>query len=451
MKKILTLVLILSAFQFYAQTEFTCENINELVSNRSNRPDNALPIDPNKKYVINVFFHILNDDNGNNNINHPYGITEVMRAVGALNKAFNEHNIFFKYIGYEIINSTAFTNLPFTAPHNYDGFNIYFANYVRGNSAGSLQGNTKAAYTYDVLESPYFDFAIVHEIGHNLNLLHTFTNYNTNECEHVTRNHNDPNYNADVEGDLVEDTAATYRVASLDFDGCKYIYNSTRVDCQGTPYDNIRRGNFMGYETDGFDCYHFSTGQTIRMKEYLENPPFPHILQTLGTVESLYEPYDEQLVVGNTIISSEELPDGSGVEVCRNYIYRRKYQQGFDYVFTNTEPNSEITADRNTLFHYDDRTNHTINVRINQIDPNIYVTSSSVETLLPFACGVESFVSGTIYSMQVLGSMNITVKELDNIQVKDPNLYESLMQQYYNILRKMTESGLIKQTIIYKE
>jgi hypothetical protein len=47
--------------------------------------------------------------------------------------------------------------------------------------------------------------------------------------------------------------------------------------------------------------------------------------------------------------------------------------------------------------------------------------------------------------------MNITVKELNEIEVKDPELFNKLMEQYYYILKKYTSSGAIDQKVFYKE
>lgn len=40
--------------------------------------------------------------------------------------------------------------------------------------------------------------------------------------------------------------------------------------------------------------------------------------------------------------------------------------------------------------------------------------------------------------------MNLTLEELNEIQVKDPELYDKLMSQYYHIINKETSSGAIK-------
>jgi hypothetical protein len=47
--------------------------------------------------------------------------------------------------------------------------------------------------------------------------------------------------------------------------------------------------------------------------------------------------------------------------------------------------------------------------------------------------------------------MNITVEELTEIQVKDPNLYDNFLQHYYYIVRKETESGAKTQETFYKQ
>lgn len=47
--------------------------------------------------------------------------------------------------------------------------------------------------------------------------------------------------------------------------------------------------------------------------------------------------------------------------------------------------------------------------------------------------------------------MNITVDELDAIEVKDPELYNNLMSQYYYILKKETDSGAKMEEFFYKQ
>lgn len=73
-----------------------------------------------------------------------------------------------------------------------------------------------------------------------------------------------------------------------------------------------------------------------------------------------------------------------------------------------------------------------------------------ISSITGLSCSFEAYTSGTVYSMAVLGSMNMTVKELNEIEVKDPELYDKLMAQYYYILKKMTASGAQIQQTFYK-
>lgn len=61
---------ILSAQNFSCGTVYTPPT-----SDGRGLPATPPAIDPNKKYVINVFFHILNDDDGHNilGVGHEYG------------------------------------------------------------------------------------------------------------------------------------------------------------------------------------------------------------------------------------------------------------------------------------------------------------------------------------------------------------------------------------------
>lgn len=153
-------------------------------------------------------------------------------------------------------------------------------------------------------------------------------------------------------------------------------------------------------------------------------------------------------MVGNQIVSTQQAP--RGLMVCRNYIFKRSYQKGFTYHFYDTEPSSPTNVNVNTTFVYNDRPDHAIKVVIDQVSPTTQVSSSTVSTTTPNSCTLEPYVSGKIYSMEALGAMNITVTELDAIQVNNPELYEQMMTQYYNILKKTTDTGVITESVIYR-
>lgn len=172
-----------------------------------------------------------------------------------------------------------------------------------------------------------------------------------------------------------------------------------------------------------------------------------HVLQTYNTIESLYEPFETIPFGGNIIRSVIDNNDGTA-EVCRNMLIKHRFQKSFDYVFTNVNQSDLSAATINDLPEIINTT-YTFGVQINQVNPEtlheVFVDCNRE----PF-CQTEDFIKGSIISTKVLGSMNLTLEELNEIQVKDPDLFENLMKEYYHIIRKETESGAINQTTIYK-
>src|SRR5690606_17284042 len=125
------------------------------------------------------------------------------------------------------------------------------------------------------------------------NLMHTHGNFNrpakgvciisTTNCEHVTRDPNDPNYNADTAGDKVYDTAADPGLFAnpdpngdyancYNFDASTCSYIGSQVDCQGTPYaiDSTVANNIMSYGSDACKTL-FTPGQGERIHYSIDN------------------------------------------------------------------------------------------------------------------------------------------------------------------------------------
>lgn len=415
--------------------------------------------DPDAKYVLNIFFTFINDDNGNTGSilfpNYQYGENEAMELIKILNVEFNQFNIFFKYKGYRVVNNSIMTmNNLSGLPSIPNMYNIYLMQYVGGANAYSIYGNTFIKMTFGTFEGIYRELAIIHEMGHCLRLAHTFQNYNINDpnngpegnCEHVTRDENSPLYNAHIAGDQVEDTPACLPYHT--YDNCIHVFNPNETDCLGTPYENVIPANYMSYDAL-IECgLHFTPGQAKRMRSYLQNPSLSHIVLTYNTIESLYEPFEITDYGGNVVFSVEDNGDGTA-EVCRNLRKKHRFQKGFDYVFYSTfgdDPSTAIIDDlpivkNSTASFY---------VQINQVNPAVS-REVFVDCNRGFYCSTENFVKGLVVSTPLIGSYNFTVKELNDMEVKDPGLYESLMNQFYHIINKETESGAIKHTIIYKQ
>ena len=407
---------------------------------------------PSTIYVIKVFFHIINDDFGNtpSDSGNQFGEAQVLEAMKYLNMAYSPYKIYFKLVEYDTHNDTyltehgSFTNLsPLSVP---DCFNIYFVKDTVIGDAWGMMGNTTSAFSFTALEQQ-FQSTIVHEIGHNMNLLHTFNNYETSYCEHVERS--GPNYNAATAGDMVEDTPAQPPVGPLRFNNCVYIDNPNMYDCQGTPYQNILPNNYMGWDDELGCTYHFTPGQVQRMRNYLASPgSFWHYPLCYTSVESLYEPYDISVIVGNTIISQEDQQENGGLYVCRNQLAKLRFIPGIAYEFSDTTQGI-INVQPQEFFIYNNEINHLIGMKIPAISDDIHYMGE-VNSALPFFCRLEPYVTGTLLYTQILGSMNITVEELSAIRVKDPNLYETLLSQYYYILKKETDAGTRFEGTFYK-
>ncbi len=107
-------------------------------------------------------------------------------------------------------------------------------------------------------------------MGHVLGLRHTF-----NGCERVTRDPNDPNFNADTSGDYVVDTQASpsfYGMNGQHLAQDCTTYTGSLTNCVGELYNitDSETKNFMAYTHQHCRTL-FTTGQKIRMHEYLEN------------------------------------------------------------------------------------------------------------------------------------------------------------------------------------
>lgn len=462
MKKLLLAIFLIGISVGYAQS-FVCGNGDEPVNNSTNATPPNFSYDSDTKYVLNVKFHIVyeNEENPvfpdeiivNSQQVNQFGEAEIMEILKDMNVTFNPHNIFFKYKGFDVSYNSDVTNglqngssISSLGVTDNNAYNIYFVNYTHIGSAYATQGNTRAVFSFSTMSDIIRVQVLGHELGHCFNLLHVFNNYNSSQCEHVTRDVNSPLYNANVAGDFVHDTPA--QSFQSWFNGCEYIYNPNSTDCTGEPYVDVVPANYLGYDSDSTCGYHFTPGQAVRMRTHLQNPPMPHILQTFNTIESLYEPFEIIPYAGTIIRSVTDNNDGTA-EVCRNTLLRHRFQKSFDYVFTNVNPSDPTFATINDLPEIINTT-YTFGVQINQVDPTITNDFFVDCNRQPF-CQIEDFVQGRVISTKVLGSMNLTLEELNEIQVKDPELYDKLMSEYYHIITKETESGAIKQTVIYKE
>ena len=333
------------------------------------------------------------------------------------------------------------------------------------------------------LFNPTFDndLMLCHEMGHVLGLKHPYDYSivnNLSVCEHVTRDTNATNYNASTIGDAVVDTPAQInnfcdkfiRSFGLNDGQLNPSVATTSTDCQGAIFDfeNTIYGNFMSMPFKYNPIYnlsfpinrglYFTNGQGAAMRNYILNPltgtPGYSLIYVMNTVESLYQPYKRTNISGDAIISTSDNGNGTA-NVCRNLLAEDKFQKGFTYSFAENVNPDTINA---TTEEIPVVSHHTYNypVTIAQLVPGqTNLTTNTGDAILDCTRGVlcndEIFIGGILISSEALLSMNVTIEELSAIQVKDPELFERLLSQYYYKLKKVTASGAKVETTFFKQ
>lgn len=508
MKKIILLILVFNYFFSYSQN-LNCPDFpnsdqdqpsSSIYSRSTNTTSNVNSI---TKYVFNLKFHVVKNSDGSGSTSN-YSENEFLNAVMILNTHYNQYNIFFKYIGFDVIKSTSHmkirsfaggapnqnTSHPFfndlvqysktgmTSPvYDYNAMNLYIVDSIDISTATLFAQTSGVAnrpgvnsvYAYNTLLTA----TLPHEIGHNFNLLHTHqTRTITNSdgsttviCEYVN------GLNSQTEGDLVTDTPASFIPSSIYVDSnCEYVNPTNSTDCIGTLYTNCPVKNFMSTNT-GSPCRaigndllpgnaEFTNGQAVRMREtianYIDNENNNYgFYNAKNTIESLYEPFATTGMSSTTnstnntayLRTASVKSDGSGVDFLHSPIgVSLRFQKGFNYVFTTTN-NVPTTINKTVTeqFNYPNG-QYILNVKIPVVSDELVIGVGGYQSFTVF----EPFISGTVKSTSNLGIPSYTQEQLDVIKVANPNLFDELQHQKYHIITKETESGYKDQKIIYK-
>jgi hypothetical protein len=217
-------------------------------------------------YVVQIFVHILRDDDGSNAAMSDAVLRTNLNRMAAF---YRPHNICFTFVGRDFIDNTTWNSnfvtnqigmLHAVNPHT-DAIDIY----VHRNNFQDTGGNVFGGNAYSI-PSPFCSvaapssFNFEHEVGHCLGLLHTFETANGTECPDGS--------NCASAGDLVCDTDADFAGSQNSAFGCIYVGNQM-INCNGAdrtydpPTDNI-----MSYWAS---CYaQFTNGQGARMRNTID-------------------------------------------------------------------------------------------------------------------------------------------------------------------------------------
>ena len=326
-----------------------------------------------------------------------------------------------------------------------NAFNVYAFGWATGFGGIASYLSLTCGIASHKLTSPLLG----HEIGHNLNLMHT-----NSFSEHATRDPNDPCFNATTAGDLVVDTNANrgFDATNTDPNTCTYIGNEEdncpfgSTEYYVTHEDII---NTMGKRVGlcGGNHY-FSMGQGIRMVEAIGGGHFNAALTDLA---SLYEPYS-----GEYFYSSSQ---GNPVN------YKPLFQPGFDYKFVECSCDCPLPSDYNdTSFYYNNNVvlsiskyetdfskithpNHTA-IYIDLVSPCIaygQLTRRCYDNYnhKPAWGSVTRFNDGVL-------NTNITVIPKDSLGINNPMLVEELNPGLYKIEKNYLD-GATDQDVIFKE
>ena len=461
----ITLVLLVSLFTstlFYGQTIYECGAGDDPVPNmdgvysRSTSLD-ILQTDP--PVVFDIFFWGINRADGTSQ--RQLTEDQVLDVTARLNKAYNQFDIFFKYKGFSTFNSDTYYTTSswgglttFAATNGYvqpNSFNVYVPWRFTGFRGIGPANTTNAGVDADA----FVGNTIVHEIGHNLGLYHTHRGSTMSvNCEHVTRDVTDSQYNADERGDEVIDTAAAPKFLSVIINGeihididiatCDYIaLNGQDRDCQFTNFELFigDTTNYMSNTSDDCRSY-FSPGQGVRLRETIDADVNSVFGQAMTTISALYEPFKGEYYFAGPLLLDEDLPhfqpgfDYHFVECSCDCIDPSDYD---DISFTFNSANS-IDYDKDDLGPILHRNHHAI--IIDQVDPSQPRICQDNYNRTPIGGNVKRFNDGVF-------NYNVTDTPQDSTGINSPNLIHDLNNGLYKI-EKTLNGGFIEEEVIIK-
>ncbi|OXB07904.1 zinc-dependent metalloprotease [Flavobacterium pectinovorum] len=240
-------------------------------------------------YCINVYFHIVRDNSGNGGIQ----VNQLSSIINNLNQFYNSHNIYFVNAGYDFINNTNYQQIDnkqesenLAQTNNLsNSINYYIVDRLWNTPEGFIAGTAISIPSNRLVIRKDYALSEVssHEMGHCLNLWHTFqgTKPNTDGCAEAINGSNC--YSC---GDQVCDTPA---------DADSYNNNGYNPDLT----------NIMSYYpfTD-----HFTPDQGLRMRSAINS--FQLLRNTISTSCSIPTLTGSAQFCSNTAGSTYTLQNG---------------------------------------------------------------------------------------------------------------------------------------------
>ncbi len=251
--KLLLLLTFLSLnFTVYSQVcgTTTPQNYQKHNRTKAERGFDKTNIQMHTEICLNVFYHIVRNDNQTGGISPNL----VENMTNFINESFSVHNLFFNNLGFDFIDNTAFLSIEDGEEEDLANFgnidnviNIYIVNNLWTTAAGGIVLGTALSIPSNNLvvdDNFILHEVLIHELGHCLNLIHTFqgTRPNTAGCAELIES-TSPNCN-DC-GDRVCDTPA----------------DEGNGNANGFSPDLT---NFMSYYPN---LDHFTDGQELRMRD----------------------------------------------------------------------------------------------------------------------------------------------------------------------------------------
>ncbi len=321
MKPILLLTLFFLVFQHaFAQRQFTCatqmnQNLTLFERDALTNPAvysgsvDAAYLATFEPICYNIFFWIINRDDGSND--EVINLTHIKENLKRVNQLFKPMGIRFALQGYDSFNnSRIYDNTNFGAIlyqarlHEKvipNSFNVYIPKSLDVGNGVTNPGNNQLVVT-QAFSLGYYESSpgnvLAHELGHVFGLNHPWGDKNNaiKTYEHVTRDPNNPNYNALTTADFIHDTPAMasfwgeaedrgltiYDIINTVNDDCSYTGNNT--DALGVPFELTPTdvGNVMAYTWEPCIQNGFTVGQGIRIREYIADPANANVSSVLA-------------------------------------------------------------------------------------------------------------------------------------------------------------------------